>query len=66
MGRIFQLKTKKKINNKIGAGFVFNVPSKWSTGHPSDTEIKEALINIGGKDAGMFCSFDSSKYEIIS
>lgn len=66
MGKIFQLRTKKKINSKIGEGFVFNVPSRWSTGHPDSSEIKAALEAIGGKDATSFCAWDSSKYEVLA
>ena len=65
MGKVFQLRTKKKINSKIGAGFTFNVPSRWSTGHPTDSEIKEALEAVGGKDAGTGSAWDSSKYEVL-
>ncbi|MBQ9508634.1 MAG: hypothetical protein IJR53_04340 [Bacteroidales bacterium] len=66
MGKIFQLRTKQKINSKIGAGFTFNVPSVWSTGHPSDPEIKKALEDQFGKDAGNFSAWGSQKYEILS
>ena len=66
MGKIFQLRTKIKINSRIGPGFTFSVPSRWSSGHPSDTEIKEALESIGGKDAGAFSAWASQKYEIIA
>lgn len=66
MGKIWQLKTKIKINNKIGPGFTFNVPSNYSTGHPLDTEIKAALEAVGGKDAGMCSDWGSQKYEILS
>lgn len=66
MGKIFQLRTKIKINSKIGAGFVFNVPSVWSSGHPTDSEIKAALEQIGGKDAGIGTAWASQKYEVIS
>ena len=65
MGKIFQLRTKTKINNKIGAGFTFNVPSRWSSGHPDNEEIKEALESIGGKGAGDFSAWASQKYEIV-
>ena len=63
---IRQLRTKVKINNKIGAGLIFTVPSVWSTGHPSDPEIKQALESQFGKDAGVFSSWSSSKYDILS
>lgn len=66
MGKVFQLRTKVKINNKIGPGFTFNVPSHWSSGHPSDPEIKEALESIGGKDAGAFSAWASHKYDILA
>lgn len=67
MAHIFQLKTKKKINSKIGPGFVFNVPSVWSANsHPSGTEIRTALEAIGGKDAAAFADWDSGKFEILS
>lgn len=65
MGKIFQLRTKTKINLRIGPGFTFNVPSHWSTGHPDDSEIKKALESIGGKGAGDFSAWSSSKYEIL-
>lgn len=65
MGKVFQLRTKKKINNKIDAGFIFNVPSIWSSGHPNDSEIKAALEAIQ-KGAGDFSAWDKSKYDIIS
>jgi hypothetical protein len=64
MGKVFQLRTKKKINNRIDKGFVFNVPSVFSS-KPTDGEIKKALEQVGGKDAGTFSSWDSSKYEIM-
>ena len=57
MGKIFQLRTKTKINLRIGPGFTFNVPSHWSTGHPDDSEIKKALESIGGKGAGDFSAW---------
>mgnify|MGYP003294513835 CR=1 FL=1 len=63
---IRQLRTKVKINNKIGAGLIFTVPSVWSTSHPSDSEIKQALESQFGKDAGVFSSWSSSKYDILS
>lgn len=66
MGKIFQLRTRQKINSKIDKGFIFNVPSVWSSGHPGDAEIKKALEEIGGKDAGAFSSWSSSKYDVIS
>ena len=66
MGKVFQLRTKKKINNKIGAGFVFNVSSHWSSGHPDSSEIKTALEAVGGKNAGDFSAWDSGKYEILA
>lgn len=66
MGKVFQLRTKIKINNKIGPGFIFNVPSHWSSGHPNDSEIKEALESIGGKGAGDFSAWASQKYEILA
>lgn len=66
MGKVWQLKTKIKINNRIGAGFVFNVPSKWSSGKPDNSEIKTALESIGGKDAGAFSDWGSQKYEILA
>ncbi|MBQ9546619.1 MAG: hypothetical protein IJU90_04975 [Bacteroidales bacterium] len=66
MGKIWQLRTKKKINGKIGAGFIFNVPSSTSSGHPSSDEIKKALESIGGKDAGANSAWYSERYDIIS
>lgn len=66
MGKIFQLRTKKKINNKIGPGFTFNVSSKWSAGHPGNDEIKDALESIGGKGAGDFSAWDSGKYDVLA
>lgn len=66
MGKIFQLRTKKKINNKIGEGFVFNVSSKCWTGHPMDSEIRAALEAIGGKDATVSCAWTDSKYEVLA
>ena len=66
MGKIFQLRTKKKINSKIGPGFTFNVPSIWSTGHPSSDEIKKALEDQFGKDAALFSAWDPSRYEVLS
>lgn len=65
MGKVWQLKTKKKINNKIDKGFIFSVPSKWLTGHPDHSEIKAALEKIG-KGCGDFADWDGSKYEILS
>ena len=66
MGKVFQLRTKIKINSKIGPGFVFSVPSVWSAGHPDNSEIKAALEAIGGKDAGSFSAWSSHKYDIIA
>ena len=66
MAKIWQLRTKTKINSKIGAGFIFNVPSVWSTDHPTDAEIRDALEKIGGKDATSFSSWASYKYEVLS
>ena len=66
MGKVFQLRTKIKINSKIGSGFIFNVPSRTYSGHPYDDEIKAALESIGGKDAGSFSAWASQKYEILS
>jgi hypothetical protein len=64
---IRQLRTKVKINSKIGAGLIFNVPSVYgSSNHPSDPEIKKALEDQFGKDAGVFSSWSSSKYDILS
>jgi len=65
MGKIFQLRTKKRINNRIDKGFVFNVPSCYSSGKPTDGEIKKALEEVGGKNAGDFSAWDSSKYEVL-
>lgn len=66
MGKIFQLRTKKRINSKIDAGFTFNVPSVWSSGHPNDAEIRDALEKLGGHDAASFSSWSDSKYQILS
>lgn len=66
MGKVFQLRTKKKINNTIGPGFVFNVLSHWSSGHPDNSEIKAALETVGGKNAGDFSAWASDKYEILA
>lgn len=66
MSKVWQLRTKIKINNIVGAGFTFNVMSKWSSGHPTDAEIKEALEKEVGKNAGNFSAWSSSKYEILS
>lgn len=66
MGKIFQLKTKTKINNVIGANFTFNVPSKWQSGKPGDDEIKAALESQFGKDAASFSAFASHKYEVLN
>lgn len=63
---IRQLSTKVKINSKIGAGLIFNVPSNYSSSNPSDSEIKKALEDQFGKDAGVFSSWSSSKYDILS
>ena len=63
---IRQLRTKVKINSKIGAGLIFNVPSNYSSSNPSDSEIKTALEDQFGKDAGVFSSWSSSKYDILS
>lgn len=65
MGKIFQLRTKKKINQVIDAGFLFNVPSGF-TSRPTDKEIQDALEKIGGKQASVCSSFSSDKYEIVS
>ena len=43
MSKVWQLRTKTKINHLIGPGLIFNVVSKWSSGHPTDLEIKAAL-----------------------
>lgn len=64
MGKIFQVRAKVKVNNVIGQGFTFNVPSKWS-GKPTGSEIQEALEKQFGKDAGRFAT-DASKFEIIA
>ena len=66
MGKIFQLRTKVKLNNKIGPGFTFNVPSVWSSGHPDNSEIRKALEAIGGNDATSMSDWASHKYEIIA
>ena len=66
MSKVWQLRTKTKINHLIGPGLIFNVVSKWSSGHPTDLEIKAALIEQFGKDAGNFSAWSSSKYEILS
>jgi|GEM_PF-1889503 len=63
---IRQLKTKKKINNRVGAGLIFTVQSVWRTGAPTPSEIKQALESQFGSGAGDFSSYDSSKYEILS
>ena len=63
---IRQLKTKKKINNRVGAGLIFTVQSVWRTGAPTPSEIKQALESKFGSGAGDFSSYDSSKYEILS
>ena len=63
MGKIFQLRTKVKINSKIDKGFTFNCPSSW-TSKPTDSEVKKALEAVGGKDAGSFATL--SKCEILS
>lgn len=65
MAHVFQLRTKTRINHTIGAGFTFNVPSTWSSGHPGDAEIKKALESIG-KGAGDFSAWSSSKYEVLA
>lgn len=44
---------------------VFNVPSKWQSGKPSDDEIKQALIAQFGKDVASLCVFTSHKYEVL-
>ena len=61
-----QLRTKKKINNKIGAGITFTVQSCWSHGAPTPSEIKAALESQFGKGAGDFSAYDSSKYDILA
>lgn len=66
MARVWQLRTKTKINSVIGAGFTFNVSSTTSTGHPYDSEIKAALESIGGKSAGISSAWSTSKYEILA
>ena len=66
MAKVWQLRTKVKINSIIGPGFTFNVMSGRSSGHPSDAEIKAALEAIAGKSASSCCSYSSSKYEILS
>lgn len=63
---IRQLKTKKKSNNRVGAGLIFTVQSVWRTGAPTPSEIKQALESQFGSGAGDFSSYDSSKYEILS
>lgn len=65
MAHIFQLRTKTKINTHIGIGITFNVPSVWSSGHPTDGEIKKALEEQFGKGAGDFSSWQSSKYDVF-
>lgn len=64
MGKIFQVRSKIKINSVIGAGFTFNVPSKWP-GKPTGSEIQEALEKQFGKDAGKFAA-DLAKFEILA
>lgn len=66
MPHVFQLRTKVKINNVIGPGFVFNVPSKWSSGHPTDQEIYKALESIAGKNVSSFAAWASHKYEVLA
>lgn len=66
MAHVFQLRTKIKINNRIGAGFTFNVPSVWSSGKPGDAEIKKALEDQFGKGAGDFSGWGSHKYEVLA
>lgn len=65
MTHVFQLRTKKRINNLIGPGFTFNVMSKWCS-TPADSEIKAALEQQCGKGAGDFSAYSSAKYEILS
>lgn len=67
MAHVFQLKTKKRLNDLIGVGFTFNVPSRNNSGHPNDSEIKEALEQQCGKGAGNnSMPFSSSKYEVLA
>ena len=60
-----QLRTKKRINHRIGEGITFTVVSVWKSGKPIDSEIKKALEDQFGKGAGDFSGFDSSKYDIL-
>ena len=68
MGKIFQLRTKKKINKVIDEGFTFNVPSKRAScyEYPANDEIKKALEAIGGKEATKFCEYHKDRYEVLS
>lgn len=61
-----QLRTKKKLNHRIGAGVIFTVQSCWSSGKPVDSEIKTALEAQFGKGAGDFSAFTNDKYEILA
>ena len=61
-----QLRTKKKLNNRIGPGVTFTVQSVYSSGKPIDSEIREALESQFGKGAGDFSSFTNDKYDILA
>ena len=61
-----KLRTKKRVNQKIGEGITFNVVSVWKTGKPIDSEIKKALEDQFGKGASDFSAFDSAKYDILA
>ena len=61
-----QLRTKKKLNNRIGPGVMFTVQSVYSSGKPTDPEIREALESQFGKGAELFSAFTNEKYEILA
>lgn len=65
MGRIFQLRTKIKINSKVDAGVIFQVPSFYND-HPNGSELVKALEKQFGVNAGMYSDWSPSKYEILS
>lgn len=64
MGKIFQLRAKKKINSKIDKGFVLTVPSNFSS-QPIAKEITDTLEKQFGKDAAAFAG-QLSNWDIIS
>ena len=64
MGKIFQLRTKIRLNSKIDKGFVFNCPSN-NNSSPTANDVKAALTAIGGKEAAVNGG-NLTNFEILS